>query len=483
MTRERLSKRAGNTCCCPLHKAKKTFTTEEAKKVGDQLNADWDKIDLEEFRIGLGVELEHRDITHGNMTLTAKIAIAHLKEVPDYYTRLMEHVEKAEGEGTPPVSGGGPSSSNKIRRLQTREDGVQQHYLENPDWFDPKKGNLDKLSDQDLLGTHNSVLAQQKDNNQIWMDAVKQGVTGEELAAYRKAWTDPYDARRHLARELKKRDIPFNRENATTQDRVAAVKEREKAPPTEKQKQQLDPHPMGSINRAITEISMTDAETKRYQGERIIGPHRQDAFDEFMSERELNPHHARSTFFFGYGRFQDAPLTTTAAVGKYYGYEFEDVWKRVDPTQRAKYPKEVLIQASDDISKMIPAVAAWSRQYYKEQGIESLTLYKAYKGGSMPGMLSSYMSQHPEKKEVPMGLRPVSTWTTDLKHAERHAGANSESGGPGKGAIVKIEVPIERVLWSNTAFGEPPEGDPEEVNITSDFKEAMHVPKENVKIV
>jgi Protein of unknown function (DUF5661) len=46
------------------------------------------KYSPEQFHMGMNVELEHRDITRGNLLLTAKIVIAHLKEVPDYYTQL-----------------------------------------------------------------------------------------------------------------------------------------------------------------------------------------------------------------------------------------------------------------------------------------------------------------------------------------------------------------------------------------------------------
>jgi hypothetical protein len=76
------------------------FTTDEAKRVGDQLHIDWKQVDLEEFRKGMAVELEHgthdpkTDVTHDDPLLTGKIAWAHINEYPDYYTRL----EKMEGE-------------------------------------------------------------------------------------------------------------------------------------------------------------------------------------------------------------------------------------------------------------------------------------------------------------------------------------------------------------------------------------------------
>ena len=91
--------------CC-LYKelsSSKHFTIEEAKTIGEALGVDWSKFDVEQFRMGLDVELEHgvRDlqtnVTHDNEVITAKIALAHLNEFPDYYTRL-EKMEKEARE-------------------------------------------------------------------------------------------------------------------------------------------------------------------------------------------------------------------------------------------------------------------------------------------------------------------------------------------------------------------------------------------------
>jgi len=74
----------------------KQSSSDEAKRIGDSLGLDWDQVDVEQFRMGLLVELEHgtRDpetnVTNDDMILTGKIALAHLKEFPDYYTRLAE---------------------------------------------------------------------------------------------------------------------------------------------------------------------------------------------------------------------------------------------------------------------------------------------------------------------------------------------------------------------------------------------------------
>ncbi len=73
---------------------KRKFTVEEARTIGNQLGIDQVSFNFEEFRRGLEVELEHgsRDpatnVTNDDGTLTGKIAWAHLKEFPDYYTRL-----------------------------------------------------------------------------------------------------------------------------------------------------------------------------------------------------------------------------------------------------------------------------------------------------------------------------------------------------------------------------------------------------------
>jgi len=76
--------------------AREKFTIEEAKIIADELGIDYvdGPFDLEQFRMGLDVELEHgthdpkTDVTGDDPIITGKIALAHLRELPDYYTRL-----------------------------------------------------------------------------------------------------------------------------------------------------------------------------------------------------------------------------------------------------------------------------------------------------------------------------------------------------------------------------------------------------------
>ena len=83
--------------------AKKHFTAEEAKKIGESLGIDWSKYDVEQYRMGLDVELEHglvdpdTNVTNDDPIMTGKIALAHLNEFPDYYTRLEKMEREAEG--------------------------------------------------------------------------------------------------------------------------------------------------------------------------------------------------------------------------------------------------------------------------------------------------------------------------------------------------------------------------------------------------
>jgi DNA-directed RNA polymerase alpha subunit len=79
----------------------KEFSSKEAKIIGEKIGIDFSKYNLEEFRVGLSVELEHgshdpeTNVIKDDESLAGKIAWAHLKELPDYYTRL----EKMEKEG------------------------------------------------------------------------------------------------------------------------------------------------------------------------------------------------------------------------------------------------------------------------------------------------------------------------------------------------------------------------------------------------
>ena len=84
--------------------ADQTFKTGDARSIGEQLGIDWGSspFDVEQFRAGMDVELEHgtrdpeTDVTGDDPILTGKIALAHLRELPDYYTRLARM--EAEGE-------------------------------------------------------------------------------------------------------------------------------------------------------------------------------------------------------------------------------------------------------------------------------------------------------------------------------------------------------------------------------------------------
>ena len=80
------------------------FTADDARAIGEEIGIDWDisPFDVEQFRLGMTVELEHglRDertnVSNDDPHVTAKIALAHLNEFPDYYTRLERMEEEAK---------------------------------------------------------------------------------------------------------------------------------------------------------------------------------------------------------------------------------------------------------------------------------------------------------------------------------------------------------------------------------------------------
>ena len=81
---------------------KKHFTAEEAKEVGEKMGIKWDKYNIDQFRRGMDVELEHgtvdknTNISNDGPIMTGKIALVHLNEFPDYYDRLEKMEEEAE---------------------------------------------------------------------------------------------------------------------------------------------------------------------------------------------------------------------------------------------------------------------------------------------------------------------------------------------------------------------------------------------------
>ena len=109
------------------------FTPDEARAAGERIGIDWGSapFDLEQFRMGMDVELEHgaRDpqtnVTGDDVIMTAKIARAHLNEFPDYYTRLAKMEAEAEanrnaqGESSAPGAGvAGPDGQVGRRRCR-----------------------------------------------------------------------------------------------------------------------------------------------------------------------------------------------------------------------------------------------------------------------------------------------------------------------------------------------------------------------------
>ena len=86
--------------------AREGFTSDEARELGERIGIHWGSapFDVEQFRTGMDVELEHglhdlvTNVTDDDPLVTGKIALAHLNEFPDYYTRLEKMEAEAEAE-------------------------------------------------------------------------------------------------------------------------------------------------------------------------------------------------------------------------------------------------------------------------------------------------------------------------------------------------------------------------------------------------
>lgn len=82
------------------------FNEEQARAAAAEIGLDLTTapFDVEQFRRGMNVELEHgrrdaaTDVTDDDPLVTAKIAWAHLREIPDYYDRLERMEAEAEAE-------------------------------------------------------------------------------------------------------------------------------------------------------------------------------------------------------------------------------------------------------------------------------------------------------------------------------------------------------------------------------------------------
>ncbi len=81
---------------------KMIITPEEAEEIAEKLEIDWSRFNLHQYQIGMNVELEHglvdpeTNVTDNDLLTTGKIALAHLKEFPDYYDRLEVMEEEAK---------------------------------------------------------------------------------------------------------------------------------------------------------------------------------------------------------------------------------------------------------------------------------------------------------------------------------------------------------------------------------------------------
>jgi hypothetical protein len=97
------------------------ITPELAKEIGDKLNVNWDEVSLEELAMGIEIEKEHADTVGIDLEKFAQIALDHLKELPDYYTRL----KQMEAQGKDGVQAVEPVQNALEQEVQSAQQSTE----------------------------------------------------------------------------------------------------------------------------------------------------------------------------------------------------------------------------------------------------------------------------------------------------------------------------------------------------------------------
>lgn len=122
-----------------LNEEKKSFTEDEARAIGNKLGVDWGKVNSTQFYMGINVELEHgtrspeTNVTDDDPEMTGKIALAHINEFPDYYTRLKKLEDEAKAalkeETSPAVKALVIQNQSLRKQMETTTDPAKKQDL------------------------------------------------------------------------------------------------------------------------------------------------------------------------------------------------------------------------------------------------------------------------------------------------------------------------------------------------------------------
>lgn len=205
-------------------------TLVEAKEAGATIGIDWPsaRFDVGEFRDGIMHEMEHSDVTGGDLEATARIAYAHLKTCPDYYVRLDEVEKGCKLEVIGPEAPEekiNPVEEFKLQSaLQYFKDayargetdpsirivpdmGRDGYFIFDAIYPDGKYGKTHLLSDPAMKGrgAADTTKNRAKEKARKWWDKKQEGAkknpTGPSLVAYReRASTDPHSGEQGILR-------------------------------------------------------------------------------------------------------------------------------------------------------------------------------------------------------------------------------------------------------------------------------------------
>lgn len=178
------------------------FSSEEAQEIAAKAGVDLTKYDLGEFCRGLEVELEHSDLTAGDPSMTAKIVVAHLNEIPDYYTRLGKMESDAKDTKDAMRMTNDPKERGKQKELfrglypdydPKRHDAFVVRYNQEED----KKNTLEYMKNRGIKDSLSDFDRKQKERGKIYKIILPAGM-GEPL------YTGSFQAALEMAKEYGK---------------------------------------------------------------------------------------------------------------------------------------------------------------------------------------------------------------------------------------------------------------------------------------
>lgn len=163
------------------------YTEDLIKRIAKKSNIDISEFDIKELIMGMAVELEHgsvndkTDVTGDDPEATFKIVIAHMHEMPDYYTKLKAMEGKKEN-----IS----EYARRMRELAGLSEGNQNKSLKTINEGDSSFENGMTFYAKDMTGVVNEEEVAKaaeivKESNKEISEVVEESVDKDEFETHK----------------------------------------------------------------------------------------------------------------------------------------------------------------------------------------------------------------------------------------------------------------------------------------------------------